>query len=108
MRSNENVMMCHWCGEIYPIGYKHVCRMKQRDTPFATIVDSKLPMLDEVTGRIVCRFKAEVVDMENKAIVDAVIRAAQEDGITTLYMLDKDFILSAIREKLMRDGGAYR
>jgi hypothetical protein len=76
--------------------------MKRRIyTPFATVVERTLPMLDEVTGRIVARFKAEVIDMENKAIVDAVIKAAQEDGITTLLM-DKQFVLEAIREKLER------
>ena len=51
---------------------------------------------DEIITSIV----AKVCDMRNKAIVDAVVDAAQRAGITELYLLDKTFILEAIREKL--------
>lgn len=101
--TEKHVSYCVWCRELYPWGSKHECPMKRRkDTPFITVVEQNLPMLDEVTGKIVTKFHAEVVDMENKAIVDAVIRAAQAEGITALYLMDKPFILDAIREKMER------
>jgi hypothetical protein len=34
------------------------------------------------------------------------VRAAQEAGITTLYLLDKQFVMNAIREKLIKERGA--
>lgn len=102
--AERHLTYCNRCGELFEWGATHSCPMKRRnDIPFVTVVERTLPMLDEVTGRIIARFKAEVIDMENKAIVDAVIKAAQEDGITTLYLMDKQFILDAIREKLERE-----
>lgn len=101
--AERHVTYCNRCGEVFDWGTKHECPMKRRDDiPFATVVESNLPMLDEVTGRVVAKFKAEVVDMENKAIVDAVIRAAQAEGITTMHLMDKQFIVDAIRNELRR------
>ena len=106
MAVKHNVF-CTRCGTVYNWFDKHACpnRWPENDTPFATVVERNLPMMDEVTGKIVARFKAELVDMEDKAIVDAVIKAAQEEGITMLYLLDKQFIMEAIREKLIRQHG---
>lgn len=64
--------------------------------------------LDDVTGYITTAIKAQVVDMADKAIVDAVVKAAQEAGITTLYLMDKTFVLDAIREKMERKELAER
>lgn len=49
------------------------------------------------------RFAAQCADLGDKAILRAIIQAAQEDGIDVLYLLDRDFILSAIREKIERE-----
>lgn len=35
--------------------------------------------------------------------MDAIIREAKASGITELYVLNKDFIISAIREKMERE-----
>lgn len=43
---------------------------------------------------------AKVTDMTDKMIVDACIEAAKEAGITDLYLIDKTFLLEAIRGKL--------
>lgn len=56
------------------------------------------PIID--ADEIIASIVANVCDMRNKAIVDAVVDAAQRAGITELYLLDKTFILEAIREKL--------
>ena len=36
-------------------------------------------------------------------IIGEIIKMAQDNGVTDLYVLNKDFILSAIREKMERE-----
>ena len=43
-------------------------------------------------------------DIEN-CIMDEIIKMCKEHGITDLYVLNRDFILSAIREKMEREAG---
>lgn len=49
-------------------------------------------------------FQAKLIDMKNEAIVQECIKAANEAGITDLLLLDKKFIVDAIREKMEREG----
>ena len=58
------------------------------------------PVIDTNEMTVTFHFAAEVCDMADKAIMDAVVKAAQEAGITELYLLDRQFILEAIRDKL--------
>ena len=41
-------------------------------------------------------------DLDNY-LMSEIIKMAQDNGVTDLYVLNKDFILSAIREKLERE-----
>ena len=47
---------------------------------------------------------AEMISRHETAVYEAIIRGAEEAGITDAYLLDKDFIVAAIKEKLERDG----
>lgn len=59
--------------------------------------------LDEVNQhRIITRLYADVVDMTDNTIVDACVKAARQAGINDVYLLDKKFVLDAIREKIER------
>ena len=60
------------------------------------------PVVDVSEMTVTFHFAAEVCDMADKAIVDAVVDAAQKAGITELYLLDGKFIFEAIQEKLAR------
>ena len=40
----------------------------------------------------------------DKMLLDAIIKKAKENGITDLYVLNEDFILVAIQEKMEREG----
>jgi transcriptional/translational regulatory protein YebC/TACO1 len=40
----------------------------------------------------------------DRMILNAIIQKAIENGITDLYVLNEDFIVSAIREKMAREG----
>lgn len=53
----------------------------------------------ELPGKVA----AVVEDSTDAAIVAAILAAARAEGITDLYLLDKTFILDAIREKLERE-----
>ena len=39
---------------------------------------------------------AECVDMKDEAILGAIVRAAQEAGVTEMFLLDKQFVLDAL------------
>ena len=58
------------------------------------------PVVDTDEMTVTFHFAAEVCDLADNAIRDAVVDAAQKAGITELYLLDKTFILEAIRDKL--------
>lgn len=58
------------------------------------------PVVDVSEMTVTYHFAAEVCDMADNAIRDAIVDAAQKAGITELYLLDKTFILEAIRDKL--------
>lgn len=53
----------------------------------------------ELPGKVA----AVVEDSTDLAIVAAILAAARAEGVTDLYLLDKTFILDAIREKLERE-----
>ena len=46
---------------------------------------------------------AMLVDMTEQAVVQECIKAAEENGFTRLCLIDKKFIVDAIREKMERE-----
>lgn len=60
---------------------------------------------DDNPMRITHRIYADVVDMTNNAIVDACVKEARRVGINDVYLLDRDFVLAALREKIERMRG---
>lgn len=56
------------------------------------------------------KIMAECVNMQEDAIVRAVIRAAMDEGVTDLYLLDKKFVIDALvtaieaRNRRVREG----
>ena len=59
--------------------------------------------LDGTTVELRTKIAAVVADTTDAAIVEAIIAAARAEEVTDLYLLDKTFILDAIREKLERE-----
>ena len=45
---------------------------------------------------------ARVVALEDKIICQAIIDAAEEEGFTTVFLIDKEFIISAIKHEIER------
>ena len=60
-----------------------------------------------VTGlddlKITFDVRAAVIDTMDDAIVSEVIQKAIADGVAELYLLDRKFVLEAIREKIERE-----
>ena len=49
------------------------------------------------------KIMAKMSDVTESAIVDAIIDEAIREGVSDLYILNKQFIISAILEKIERD-----
>lgn len=49
------------------------------------------------------RIAAVVEDMTNDSIVEAVKDAAMKQGVTDLYMMDRKFLIDALKEKIERE-----
>ena len=61
------------------------------------------PQISVTIAEVTRNIAAAVEDTTDKAIVAAIIDAARAEGVTDLYLLDKTFILDAIREKQERE-----
>lgn len=49
----------------------------------------------------------EFVKSTERFLLSAIIQRAMDAGITDLYVINEDFVLAAIREKLEREGEQY-
>ena len=49
------------------------------------------------------KISAVVADMTDQAVYQAIIQSARESGITDLYLMDKQYVADALREKAERD-----
>lgn len=68
--------------------------------PFVDEKDFNLNHIHTVTAAMA----AQVVDTRERMLVEAVIKAAEEEGVRDLYILDKKFVFDALREKMEREG----
>lgn len=50
------------------------------------------------------KYVAEIVNAEEECYVRAVIQAARDAGVTTLDLIDKEFVVSAIKHEQERRG----
>ena len=50
------------------------------------------------------KFAAMMVDNYDNLIMDVIVETAKEEGITDLCILNKQFVIEAIKEKLEREG----
>ena len=51
------------------------------------------------------KIMAQVVDITNRAICEAIRKYAYEQGVTDIYLIDEDFIKSAIMHEIERREG---
>lgn len=70
--------------------------LKVPDIDFTRLEDN------DVCGTITQRILAEVADLANTDIVNAIHRTAVSEGVTDLFLIDKEFIMSAIHHEMAR------
>lgn len=59
---------------------------------------------DNEIYRITERYVAEIVNAQEECYIRAVIQAAKEAGVITLDLIDKEFVVSAIKHEQERRG----
>ena len=59
-------------------------------------------LLENRVFKYIQTVQAEVVDMTDRLVVEAIVNAARQNKVDDLYLIDKNFILEAITEKLDR------
>ena len=67
------------------------------NAPEIKFVDGSLKIEEKIV--------AQCVEMADEAIVKAVIDCAMESGVTQLYLLDKDFVITALQDAIRKYGG---
>ena len=68
--------------------------------------EASLKMLENSNSfSVTQKFAVRVIEMHDEAIYNAVVEAAREAGINQLHLLDKKFVLEALREKVEREKG---
>lgn len=60
---------------------------------------------DSIAGtyEITRKIAAQMIEKIDDEITRCIIDTAKEEGITDLYLIDKNFVISAIREKIERE-----
>lgn len=53
-------------------------------------------------GTITANIVARVVEKTDEVIVDAVVKEAAAEGVTDLFLIDKEFIMTAIKNEMAR------
>lgn len=53
-------------------------------------------------GTITAGIAARVVEKADDVIVDAIIKEAAAEGVTDLFLIDKEFIITAIKNEMVR------
>ena len=64
--------------------------------------DNEIKEFQEFQTSMQMKIMAQVVDTTDKAICEAIIRYADEQGMTDLYLIDEAFIKSALIHEIER------
>lgn len=88
---------------------KIVNECKERGTVRVTLKKpfqqpAELDFASNLSRSITEKYVAEIVNARDDCYVRAVIQAAKEAGVTTLDLIDKEFVVSAIKHELERRG----
>jgi len=61
------------------------------------------PLEEQPFKHELAKIAAQVTDMTDRTITEAITEAAIQEGLTDLYLIDRRFILEAIEEKVKRE-----
>lgn len=86
-------MSKHWNQSKEPL--KHFC---------LNSINPTMSLADPPVLEITRKMQAELVDALDDVILYTIFQGAKEAGITDLYLIDKEFIISAIQHEKERRG----
>lgn len=75
------------------------------DKMMALNLDGRI--LNDDMNSIIMKVQAHVVETMEDAVVKACIETAKAEGVNSLYLLDKRFVLDALNEKIKAKGHGY-
>ena len=79
--------------------YLEHIKLRQPEIEFRSNTDGDT---STYTGTITANIVARVVEKTDEVIVDAIIKEAAADGVTDLFLIDKEFIMTAIQNEMER------
>lgn len=86
--------------EPHPVEYLHI---EQLMDPFKDDKFEIAPVVAEIQQKILA-LAVEKAELMDKTVHDAIVKAAKEDGVSDLFLFDREFVATAIREKMEREG----
>lgn len=81
----------------YPINYFSRIDLAKDDISDCLDVDPFKDIYERIT-----KIKAKVINMADEAIYSAIIEEAKESGVTDLFLIDKEFVLTALTNEMER------
>lgn len=99
---------CPVCQMHYPADEEHKCFKISTKSDISKMVPLKLTH-SQIIGEsefvgcadeIYRSFVAQCVDMSDKAILEAIVATAKAEGVTDLFLLDKAFVMNALKKAL--------
>ena len=79
-------------------GFKPICHVNL-NPPIPEFITNDI---GDVIGSYTTKIMAEVVDASDKVIVDVIIREATAQGVNDLCLIDKEFVMTAIKNEIIR------
>lgn len=64
------------------------------------ILESKFPDIENNISTITKKIHAKLVDAQEEAVYRAIVDEAIKNGITDLFLLDKEFVLNALTKQV--------
>ena len=81
----------------YPINYISRIELCKDDIPDSLNYDPFKDIYERIT-----KIKAKVINMADEAIYQAIIEEAKESGVTDLFLIDREFVLTALTNEMKR------
>lgn len=57
---------------------------------------------DESIHSMVAKIMVELIQKEEEYVTDKIIEFAKENGVSVLYLIDRDFVLDALKHEIER------
>ncbi len=100
MNREITLAWCPICRKHYPADEQHNCfKLK---TPKIARIDLAPPTIsiENDVYSINQKIAAHCVDMADEAILKAIISTAKAEGLSQLFLLDKEFVMNALRKAI--------